>query len=605
MPAILLRVESQCGRSRIHVDPADSVASLARDVAARLGLDDNPEIVRLSRGRDGDGMFDNPSASIGRAGMKHGDTVFATIGSASSETLRDEEKHDHGEKGIKEGGASKADSGASKAESVSSSAAQTQLASKKGAMPGPTAVTTAVLHASLEATDEGQHCRKFILDSRIVPSAPTLAGRIVRRTNLSSSSSSFRSRKLSTVRGPSHSDFTERTPLTDEAAQQYESWNDYVASRGGELMSTPRLERTRLTRRGANVLPDTITIKRQRFRHVDRVVLSNDTEFRQFAASWLASRRQHIGFLYGTYDTPSRGVSSVHVEAIYEPPQERGVSGVRLLGTDHDAPIVKAIASLLGLEPVGWMFTHAPREELLTCAEIRAAAQYQNACLVGNNLGGQRSRFVTMTLSTNTSGVICPRAFMVSEQGMYFEMGGLMHATKGWPGYMSIRNPGKGFVFPIVLADTESVSQMRKPRRAARLDASTSQEKPPQSFPIELVLVDLSVASAEEGRRSIFVTHSHTIIPAFPVENRGARQPSDSDKVALVHRYLKRSLSQSPRPSLDVLLRRFHLLIMLPSVLGFDLTAKICRELTSGRLLTKHTRLLVEAFVREGSPHSV
>jgi hypothetical protein len=599
MPGIFLRVDSRMGRSRIHVDPSDSVASLARDVAARLGLEGDPAVaVRLSQGRHGDGVFANPSASLRMAGMKNGDTVFAAVVAvvAAGETGQGEEKqgqrqHQHGEESTKDDGAQKSSDQATPAPTPHVSASAAAASS-----------TAAVLHASLEATDEGQHCRKFILDSRIVPSAPTLAGRIVQRARMPSAAA------VGGRRGR-RSSFTERTPLTDEDAQQYESWNDYVALRGCELMAPPKIERTRLTRRGANALPDTITVKRQGFRHVDRVVLANDPEFRQFAASWLSSRRQHIGFLYGTYETPAHGASSVRVEAIYEPPQERGLSGARLSNVDHDAPMVKAVADLLGLEPVGWMFTHAPREELLTCAEIRAAAQYQNANLVGNNLGGQRSRFLTLTLSTNTSGAICPRAFMVSEQGMSFERDGLMQQTKDWPECMSIRNPGKGFVFPIVLADMQASSRARKPLRLPRRSIGKANKMPPQSFPAELLLVDLSVAEAVEGRRDgLFASRSYrstAAMPSFPIENRGARQPDDSAKVAIVHRYLQRALARSPRPSLDALLKDFHLLIVLPSVLGFDLTARICRELVSGRPLTKHTRLLVEAFVATPPPRSL
>ena len=599
MPGILLRVDCRrLGRSRLHVDPADSVASLMRDVALRLGIEGEDSMVLLSKSRTGDGVFDNPSASISRAGLKNGDTVFAFV-VASAEGLHrgvgakaETEAEAAGQKQLESAGVEE-----------SKQEGERKLDEPKVREPdaAASASTSAVLHAALEATEDRQHCRKYLLDGRIVPSAPTLAGRIVQRANLLTSS------QFTTGSNTGSSTmFTDRAPITAEQTQQYESWNDYVSARGGisKLSSFPKLVRTRLTRRGSNVLPDTITVKRQRFRHVDNVILSNDYEFRQFAASWLASRTQHIGFLFGSYDTPAHGPSSAHIEVIYEPPQERSLFGARLADIDHDLPMVRRVASLLGLEPIGWIFTHAPREESMTCTEILAAAQFQNENPVVASPGdGERvrSRFLTMTLSTNTSGAIVPKAFMVSDQACAFESDGLMEETKGWPEYMSIRAPGKGFVFPIVLADTQVMAGLPRemePLRARRKHVGQSNKMPPQSFPADLLLVDLSVmATTARGKGGLFASRDKTF-DAFPIENRSIRQTDVSATVGIVRSYLNRALARSPRPSLDSLLTDFHLLIMLPRVVGFDLTSRICKELVSRRPLTRHTRLLVEAFLK-------
>eukprot|EP00946_MAST-07B_sp_MAST-7B-sp1_P004004 g4004.t1 len=550
----------------MHVDPSDSMESLARDVSARLGLDGG-FTVRLSRDRRGGSAYDKPSASIRRVGLKNGDSVFATVITVDEAGVTERE----GVKQEQDGGGKDDD------------------LPTNGAAP-----SSGNLHACLEPSDDGQHCRKFLVNGNIVPSAPTLAGRIVQRA---------RARRQS---GTGTAAFTERTPLTQKEAERYESWNDYVTARGGDVVEPRRLKRTRLNRRGANTLPDTITVKRQPYRHVDRIVLANDTELRQFAASWLSSRRQHIGFLFGTYETPDCGISSACIEAIYEPPQERGIYGAQLSDVDQNATMVNRVSKLLGLQLLGWIFTHAPREELLTCAEIRAAAQYQNNNLTSNNIGGQRSRFVTLTLSTDTSGAICPRGFMVSEQGMHLEEDDVLREIKDRPDLMSIQNPGKGFVFPIVIADTSRALLDGNHMASEHMDKA--QKMPNQSFPAELLLVHLDVISGSvrdlkskhDRKVGIFCSNSNrNPYLAFPVENRGRRVPDDSANVGIVRQYLQKALSLSPRPSLDTILNDFHLLIQLPSVFGFELTSRICRELVSEQPLSKHTRQLVDAFVSE------
>ena len=51
-----------------------------------------------------------------------------------------------------------------------------------------------------------------------------------------------------------------------------------------------------------------------------------------------------------------------------EPPKSEAL-GAQLSDVDQNATMVNRV-SKLGLQ-LGWIFTHAPREELLTCAEIQ------------------------------------------------------------------------------------------------------------------------------------------------------------------------------------------------------------------------------------------
>lgn len=65
-----------------------------------------------------------------------------------------------------------------------------------------------------------------------------------------------------------------------------------------------------------------------------------------------------VGYLYGTFGDNN----SVKVECIYEPPQDNTDIGFTLLD-DPKADRVTALAGLLGLRKVGWIFAHPPREE--------------------------------------------------------------------------------------------------------------------------------------------------------------------------------------------------------------------------------------------------
>lgn len=65
-----------------------------------------------------------------------------------------------------------------------------------------------------------------------------------------------------------------------------------------------------------------------------------------------------VGYLYGSFGDNN----SVKVECIYEPPQETSDTSFTLLD-DPKADRVTALAGLLGLRKVGWIFAHPPREE--------------------------------------------------------------------------------------------------------------------------------------------------------------------------------------------------------------------------------------------------
>ena len=84
---------------------------------------------------------------------------------------------------------------------------------------------------------------------------------------------------------------------------------------------------------------------------------------------------QRIGYLYGYFSEDENydlGVR-VNVEAIYEPPQISEMGGFIELD-DPGSHKVDMIASALGLERVGQIFTKVDQETILTADEVKRAA---------------------------------------------------------------------------------------------------------------------------------------------------------------------------------------------------------------------------------------
>lgn len=84
---------------------------------------------------------------------------------------------------------------------------------------------------------------------------------------------------------------------------------------------------------------------------------------------------QRMGYLYGYYsEDPNypNGVR-VNIEVLYEPPQINEMNGFLEL-EDPDRQKVDMIASALGLEKVGYIFTKIDQDTFLNSHEIRKAA---------------------------------------------------------------------------------------------------------------------------------------------------------------------------------------------------------------------------------------
>lgn len=99
--------------------------------------------------------------------------------------------------------------------------------------------------------------------------------------------------------------------------------------------------------------------------------------------------------------------NAVTVDAIYEPPQEGDVYGFEVFDDPNDAKM-EAITTALGLEKVGWVFSHPPREDetfQFSSREILLAAQLQ--C----DAGGAGTPFVTVKVTLDKEGQSSFEAF--------------------------------------------------------------------------------------------------------------------------------------------------------------------------------------------------
>ncbi|CAN0145288.1 unnamed protein product [Scytosiphon promiscuus] len=122
--------------------------------------------------------------------------------------------------------------------------------------------------------------------------------------------------------------------------------------------------------------------------------------------------RARMGYLYGQFTDDD---TKVRVECVYEPPQENYPEGFQV-SEDPKGDTVEALAGLLGLKRVGWIFAHPPREEgfLFSSAEVITAATLQLEAADGIN----DTPFVTVKVTAEEDGSAHFDAFQVSKQCM-------------------------------------------------------------------------------------------------------------------------------------------------------------------------------------------
>lgn len=221
-----------------------------------------------------------------------------------------------------------------------------------------------------------------------------------------------------------------------------------------------------------NRIPATVTLKHQVYRHVDHLEMMNVEEVKNFVQFWqqdLQMLQQRFGYMFGYYvEDPHYpdGIRAV-CEAIYEPPQENTLTSTNVKKDDEEVKMAEKIAERLGLEPIGCIFTHAPREELLTSHEVVDLAKTQLARQFSTHFTGYpMSKYVCCTVSLDKStrdGEAVPNAFMVSDLGVALVRDGVICDKQPDNTHIQLRSPEKGELLPQVLESG---------RETTRFDAS-------------------------------------------------------------------------------------------------------------------------------------
>lgn len=225
----------------------------------------------------------------------------------------------------------------------------------------------------------------------------------------------------------------------------------------------------------------------------------------------------------------------VLVEAIYEPPQEVE-EGTFVPLDDPMEEKVEALAKMLGLTKVGWIFGHPPREEgfQMSAAEIIMAAEMQ----IEAAEGVEETPFVTVKVTAGDDGNVSFEAFQVSRQCMEMVAEEALEVGE---------NPGFCYV-----SDTFTAIQEGK-------------ESPTVDNNFFLTVVPIHQHSSE-----MFVSD-------FPKANR------DHDNRQQTHDEMKKQLSKSGSAGWTFidLLADFNMVIYLCKFLDFETDiSKICRSIS-------------------------
>ena len=151
--------------------------------------------------------------------------------------------------------------------------------------------------------------------------------------------------------------------------------------------------------------------------------------FQSYVSGYQAFSIKRGGIMYGTIDEES---GNVHVEAIYEPPQQGSAHSLTFLADDdttnehvaaqaqHEMEMADQVAYMMGLQRVGWVFSQsvAEREHALTAEEVVAMARMQQRCAAGKGVTAVVSLWETEP-ATDTSPAktaVHFEAFQVSDQ---------------------------------------------------------------------------------------------------------------------------------------------------------------------------------------------
>ncbi|EDO06559.1 nuclear protein localization protein 4 (NPL4) family protein [Babesia bovis T2Bo] len=339
------------------------------------------------------------------------------------------------------------------------------------------------------------------------------------------------------------------------SSSHFKSFDAFLRDSGYPLSDLPLRQSYKpiLIERGKmNKLPSSVTVKHQPYRHVDHIELMNVQDIHNFANYWmndLEMAEQRAGWLYGYYVEDSHyplGIRAV-CEGIYEPPQHSTLCDVEFL-PDEFISTVDAIAARLGLERIGHILTHLPRENYLSPQDVIDSAKVQ----LGRVHKTHYTRYpvsthITCTLHPDSEGKPALNAFMVSDTAMALLRDGIIADVQPDPMVISMRQPtNKNEVLPQIIESGKEVT----------------------SFDPSWFVIRVN-DSAPINPNSIFKYSD------FPRENRTIR-PITPDAVK---KFFSSRLAEGLETSDANIFSDFHLLIYMARVLDVETALAICDAL--------------------------
>ncbi|SOV11596.1 nuclear protein localization protein 4, putative [Plasmodium sp. gorilla clade G2] len=337
-----------------------------------------------------------------------------------------------------------------------------------------------------------------------------------------------------------------------ESKPNFKSFDYFLKQRGYNTTDLPlnlEYKSVYLCKGRVNKIPLSITLKHQEYRHVDHLELMNVEEVRNFVNYWYTYNNmleQRMGWMYGYYKEDNHynlGIRAV-CECIYEPPQYCEDNKIHLLQDDF-LPTVDVIAERLGLERIGWIFTHLPRQEYLTSDEVVNIAKIQLKNIKKNMhyTNYPISNFITCTISPDPllSNEPVTNAFMVSDLGMALMRDNLIQENQLDPSHIQLRNPNKNELLPQILEGGKETNK----------------------FDTDWFIVRVN-ESAPKVERSIFKNFH------FPRENRQHLQSAFNVKEYFRSNKLHRGTRGNHQCS------DFHLILFVAKVLDIETALALC-----------------------------
>ena len=269
--------------------------------------------------------------------------------------------------------------------------------------------------------------------------------------------------------------------------------------------------------------PPAITLNRQSYRHIDNVLFENAGIMDQFLDYWRVTGHQRIGFMFGKYEVFPEvplGIKAV-VSAIYEPPQEGGRDGIKLVDDAKTDALVDEMARALGLKRVGWIFTDLIPDSKGNVKHFRNVDSHfvsAQECIMAGHFqskypnptknaseGYFGSKFATVLVTGDKDKQIHMEGYQVSNQCMALARDQCLIPTKDAPelGYV-LESTSEKYVPDVFFKEKDKygneVTKLARP------------------LPVEYLLIDVPVATPKEPVHTFHEPANKA--DKFPVENR-------------------------------------------------------------------------------------